>query len=269
MKPIQLKREIEGQLTNENWITSFDREQETLRITDKRVDKGVTINLGNLSSKFQDDKEKALKETVAAVNEGMRLLTEEVPLAGNEKNIMPVIRSTSFPTESKDGKKLMFSEHTAETRIFYAVDQGKSYSLISEDMLEKEEISHKQIEEAGKFNLRALKHEMKQDQVAGNVFYFLRNGDGYEASRILNDTLLKEMKEEVEGELTVAVPHHDVLIFGDIRNEAGYDVLAQMVFQFFSEGRIPITALSFTYDNNELEPIFILAQKKPKEKKKD
>src|SRR5699024_2067893 len=123
----------------------------------------------------------------------------------------------------------------------------------------------KEIEETAMFNIRSLPYEFKKDLVANNVFYFFHSDDGYDASRILNESLLKEMARKAEGELAVATPHQDVLIFADIRNETGYDVLAQMVFQFFSEGRVPITALPFMYkDDGELEPIFILAQRKPK-----
>ncbi|WP_280769958.1 DUF1444 domain-containing protein [Salipaludibacillus daqingensis] len=269
MKPIQMKREIEAKLTNENWVTSFDREQGTLRIIDKRVDKGVTINLDNLTPKFEKNKDQALEETMKMITEGLRLLTAEVSLTGNEQHIFPVIRTTSFETETNDGRKLLHSDHTAETKIFYAVDQGNSYSLIDEGMLEKAGKTFAEIQEMSQFNVRSLTHTMREDKVAGNTFYFVSMNDGYDASRILDDVLLKKMDEKTLGQLTVAIPHHDVLIFGDIQNETGYDVLAQMVFQFFSQGRIPLTALPFMYENGELEPIFILARKKPKETKKD
>ncbi|UCZ52321.1 DUF1444 domain-containing protein [Bacillus shivajii] len=264
MKPIQIKRAIESKITDENWVTTFDREKETLRIVDKRYDKGVTLNLTALKEKFQEDEKKAVEQTMANVSEGLRLLNTTIKVKGNEKNLYPVIRSTSFPTELEDGRKLLYKDHTAETRIFYAVDQGASFSLIDEETLKNEEKTFKEIEEAALFNVRSLKNPMKQDEVAGNIFYFLNNDDGYDASRILNETLLKEMKTKVSGDLAVAVPHQDVLIFADIRNEVGYDILAQMVFQFFSEGRVPITALPFMYENEDLEPIFILAQRKPK-----
>jgi uncharacterized protein YtpQ (UPF0354 family) len=58
------------------------------------------------------------------------------------------------------------------------------------------------------------------------------------------------------------VPHQDVLIVADLRNEIGYDIIAQMTMKFFFEGRVPITALSFMYENKELEPIFILGKKR-------
>ena len=62
--------------------------------------------------------------------------------------------------------------------------------------------------------------------------------------------------------MAVAVPHQDVLIIADLRNEVGYDVLAQMTMSFFTNGLVPITALSFMYENGKLEPIFIMGKNK-------
>ncbi|WP_096189772.1 DUF1444 domain-containing protein [Evansella halocellulosilytica] len=268
MKPIQIKRAIENEINNEHWITKFDREKETLRIVDKRFDKGVTLNLTALKDKFKEDESNALAETMNYVTEGLKLLHEKVQVKGNEKNVYPVIRSTSFPTELEDGKKLVFTDHTAETRIFYAVDHGASFSLIDEETLNQEGKTLKELQETALFNVRSLNYNMKKDEVAGNVFYFVNADDGYDASRMLNESLMREMEKKVSGEFAVAVPHQDVLIFADIRNEVGYDILAQMVFQFFSEGRVPITALPFVYEDGEFEPIFILAQRKPKDSTK-
>src|SRR5699024_818971 len=72
------------------------------------------------------------------VQESLRIMNENHELSGKEKNIYPVIRATSFPLEMKTGDKLVYKDHTAETRIFYALDLGKSYRLIDETMLEKE-----------------------------------------------------------------------------------------------------------------------------------
>ncbi|GAK02862.1 hypothetical protein JCM19037_1129 [Geomicrobium sp. JCM 19037] len=102
------------------------------------------------------------------------------------------------------------------------------------------------------------------DEVAGNRFYFMNTNDGYDASRILNEAWLKQIASEMTGEAVFSVPHQDVLIAGDIQNDQGYDVLGQMTFQFFNDGRVPVTALPFAYRDGVLEPIFILARKKPK-----
>lgn len=133
-------------------------------------------------------------------------------------------------------------------------------------MLNSLQLTADQAKEIARFQVRKLPVSLKEDQVAGNVFYFLNENDGYDASRILNEAFLKEMKEKIEGDMTVSVPHQDVLIIGDIRNETGYDVLAQMAMHFFTEGKVPITSLSFVYETGVLEPIFIMAKNRaPKE----
>ena len=129
-------------------------------------------------------------------------------------------------------------------------------------------LTAEQVQEIAKFQVKKLKTAVKEDHVAGNVFYFLNENDGYDATRILNETFLKDMKKKVQGDMTVSVPHQDVLIIGDIRNETGYDVLAQMAMHFFTNGKVPITSLSFVYENEALEPIFILAKNRP-EKEND
>lgn len=265
MKPIEIKRELEKNLQHENWTLSYDRDNDTMRIVDDRVDKGITVRLGNLTEKFKEDKQAALESTTAKIKEGMRLLVEKADLNGKEKSIYPVLRTPDFGT----GKELLSDEHTAETKVFYAVDEEASYTMIDREMMEQSGKTAEEIRETAQFNIRALSSDFRQDEVAGNKFYFLHAGDGYEASRILDEQLLKNMEQKIHGDMAVAVPHHDVLIIADIRNETGYDVLGQMTFQFFSEGHVPLTALPFLYENGELEPIFILARKKPKSTKKD
>src|SRR5699024_3716700 len=113
---------------------------------------------------------------------------------------------------------------------------------------------------------RSLSTDYKQDHVADNDFYFVAKQDGYDASRILNEVFLEEMKEKANGDLAVCIPHQDVLMFADIQNETGYDILAHMTMKLFVGARIPITSLPFIYENKKPEPIFILAKNKPKKK---
>ncbi|PYZ97163.1 DUF1444 domain-containing protein [Alteribacter lacisalsi] len=266
MKPIAIKRLLDEELKNDPFITSYDREKEVYRIVDKETKKGITVSLSPLSDKFKKDEKQALDEVLHYIREGVAALTAKVRIKGNESRIFPVIRPTSFTEETADGDRLVTKEHTAESRVYYALDLGKTYVLMSEAHLAEEGVTEKHVEEAALFNLRSLKHTVKTDMVAGNTFYFINTNDGYDASRILNDSLLREMDEKTEGQLTVSIPHQDVLIFGDMRNERGYDVLAQMAFSFYAKGTSPITALPFMYDDGELEPVFILAQRKPKDK---
>ncbi|WP_337019632.1 DUF1444 domain-containing protein [Oceanobacillus massiliensis] len=263
MTSFKLKKILEERLSNENYNTSFNRDTDTFRIEWKESKQGISITLPNMIVKYNERGETAIDELEEHIKEALRIMDEEHHLSGMEKNIYPVLRSPSFPTETKAGAKLVYKDHTAETRIFYALDLGKSYRLVDEELLQEEGWTVSRINEIAAFNVRSLSREPKHDRVADNDFYFVATQDGYDASRILNEVFLEEMKANAKGDLTVAVPHQDVLIFADIQNKMGYDILAQMTMKFFAEGRIPITSLPFIYEDKKLEPIFILAKNKP------
>lgn len=262
----QMRKILEERLQDPSRKFIFNRDTSELRIENIENKKGIIIAIPAVISKWKEKKEAAIDDIVFFVNEGLKAMTTEVTLTGKEKDIFPVMRSTSHETVKKDGIKLVYDDHTAETRIFYAVDLGNTYRIIDEEMLEKEGWDANRVREIAKFNLRSLPTPLKKDTVADNDFYFLNTNDGYDASRILNETFLKEMEEKVEGKLVISIPHQDVLIFADIKNDTGYDVLAQMTMSFYTNGRIPITSLSFYYEDGKLMPIFIMANNRPKRK---
>ncbi len=262
MDSIKMKRELETRLAGKDRAIAYDREKDQLRIESKLVNKGITISLAGIVAKWHADKEKAIDEVVYYVEEGLRAMEDTVKLTDHEKKIFPVIRSTSFPKEAEEGVPFLIDEHTAETNIYYAYDMGNTYRLIDSRIMEKEGWQPNRIKEIALFNVRSLSTPLKEDQVAGNSFYFLNTNDGYDASRILNKGFLHDVEMKIAGTMVVAVPHQDVLIIADIRNDRGYDILAQMAMSFFANGHVPITALSFLYENGEFEPIFILGKNK-------
>lgn len=261
----QFRKEIESRLKREGWTITYDHKEAALRIVDDALKKGVTLRLRPLLAKWERKEYDSIDEAIRYVKVGLEAMKQKPEIEGNEKRIFPVIRSTSFPTKTKDGDKLLTTDHTAETRVYYAIDMGESYTLIREKDVERSRYRKKDVHEIALFNLRSLEQPLKEDVVAGNSFYFLRAKDGYDASRVLDTSLLERMAKQATGQLALAIPHQDVLIFADLVNERGYDVLAQIALQFFGEGRVPVTALPFLYENGELEPIFILAQRKPKQ----
>ena len=263
MTSLKLKKILEDRLANPYYHISYNREKDTFRIEWKESMQGMTISLSNVIVKYNQRGTIAIDELEGHISEALRIMNEVHNLKGMEKHIYPVIRSTSFPTKTKAKTRLVTKDHTAETRIYYALDLGKSYRLIDEQMLEKEQWTRERINEIATFNIRSLPYEYKTDRVADNDFHFVAKQDGYDASRILNEAFLEEMKANSKGELAIAVPHQDVLIIADIQNKMGYDILAQMTMKFFTDGRIPITSLPFIYEDKKLEPIFILAKNRP------
>ncbi|MEK4230372.1 DUF1444 domain-containing protein [Solibacillus sp. FSL H8-0538] len=265
MESPQLVAELKKRLGEELFDWSFDEKTDKVRLDHKTLGQGMDISLPEILAKYTTKKEAAIEEVVYTIEQTFRAMAREQSEGFVDLSLMyPIIRSTSFPQQSNEGHVFVTTDHTAETRIFYALDLGTTYRLIDESMLPKLNVTADQIREAARFSVKKLPTVTKRDEVRGNVFYFLNHNDGYDASRILNDTFLKEMAAQIEGDMTVSVPHQDVLIIGDIRNEVGYDVLAQMTMHFFTVGAVPITSLSFVYENGEFEPIFILAKNKVK-----
>ncbi|QQB60473.1 DUF1444 domain-containing protein [Staphylococcus equorum] len=260
MNVFQMRDKLKDRLSKPEVKFTFNREDETLRIS--RVDngKGVTVKIATIVAKYKEQKENIVDEIVYYVEEAIEQMKGEGLSEVNSAQIMPVLRSPSFDKKDKDGNAFVIEEHTAETNIYYVVDLGKSYRLIDEKMLESMKLSKQQLKEMALFNVRKLDNKYTTDEVKGNIFYFINSNDGYDASRILNTTFLNEIQDQCEGEMLVAVPHQDVLIIADIRNKTGYDVMAHLTMEFFTKGLVPITSLSLGYDKGHFEPIFILGK---------
>ncbi|MBF2475872.1 DUF1444 domain-containing protein [Listeria seeligeri] len=263
MTTLKMKERLEKELRAPNRKFSYNRDNDTLLVTE--ADKKVTLTIPQIIANYENDGEAAIQKIVYYVEEGFRAAVGDVALKNNMTRIYPVVRATSFPNKTKAGGVLLAEEHTAETQIFYAFDLGKSYRFIEASMLQEEGLTQEEIRAAAFQNLGKLEIPLKQDSVNGNDFYFVRTNDGYDASRLLNQLFLEEMREKLTGEMVLAVPHQDVLIIGDIHDNTGYDVLAHMTMDFFADGLVPITSLPFVYNNGKLEPIFIMAKNRLKE----
>lgn len=269
MNVFQMRDKLKARLNHLNVDFKFDREEETLRIYRTDNHKGVTIKLNAIVAKYEEQKDKIIDEIVYYVEEAIAQMGDHSLEKMENIKIMPVVRATSFDKKTKEGHSFIYSEHTAETNIYYALDLGKSYRLIDESMLKTLNMTEQQIKEMSLFNVRKLKNKYSTDEVKGNIFYFINSNDGYDASRILNTSFLNEVQEQCEGEMLVAVPHQDVLIIADIRNKTGYDVMAHLTMEFFTKGLVPITSLSFGYDKGHLEPIFILGKNNKQKRNPD
>ncbi|MCY1620161.1 DUF1444 domain-containing protein [Staphylococcus pettenkoferi] len=260
MNVFQMRDKLKSRLKHLDVKFSYDREEETLRIYRTDNHKGVTVKLQSIVAKYKEQKEDIVDEIVYYVEEAISQMGGTALEDLDDIKVIPVMRAPSFQKENNEGTPFVYEEHTAETLTYYALDLGKSYRLIDEDMLKELQITKQQLKEMALFNVRKLDNPYKTDEVKGNIFYFVNSNDGYDASRILNTRFLNEFEQQCEGEMLVAIPHQDVLIIADIRNKTGYDVMAHLTMEFFTKGLVPITSLSFGYEEGHLEPIFILGK---------
>jgi uncharacterized protein YtpQ (UPF0354 family) len=264
MDRTELRKMLEHRLNAKGRTFHFDHKKDSVRVEQDTNGKGVTLSMNELLRRFEEKGPDALEQTILAIDRGLEAMDGSPHLKGNEDRIFPVIRSASFPNQTEDGRTLVSREHTAETRIYYALDLGDACRLIDTHFLEQEGVDEQALTEFATFNLSALPTKIKKDIVRNNAFYFINMNDGYDASRLLNRKLVMDMRAKAKGDLTVAIPHQDVLIFGDIVNPEGYDILAQMTMKFYTTGNLRITMLPFIFNEKEaLEPIFIMANKRP------
>lgn len=253
---LQLLKEGLGEM---DWEYSLDEEH--LRIHNlSKEEVGLQVSLHSVLSRLEKGKERVqLEETARKAIEILKANLKPKTLKGNEQQIFPVLRSRSHPQETKEGKALYTQAHTAESQIFYALDLGDTYVLIDEQMASDSGYGLSDVKQFALTNLKRLDTSSKQDEVAGNFFYLFGQPDGYAASRVLNDELLNFMKRKIDGQMGIAIPHQDVLIIADIRNEIGYKVLAKLNMDFCVKGDIPISPLPFIFtEGNVLEPIMIM-----------
>ncbi|MDQ0338998.1 uncharacterized protein YtpQ (UPF0354 family) [Caldalkalibacillus uzonensis] len=268
MNSQEIRQALEKESQKRGWQTRWDRDKEKLEVRFDEAHAPFEVSIPRVVSRIRQEKadpQQVLNDMIRQIQIVVEAAKqrETLSLTGKDEYVYPVMRSTSFPVETSDGKALVYAEHTAESRIFYALDLGQSYTLIDTGLLEEAGWSQQELKEKALFNLRGLTQEAKLDVVAGNHFYFISPGDGYGASRILNHSLLQMYAQKAKGEFCLAIPHQDVLVMADIRNDDGYDILQQLTLAFYRQGDMPITMLPFQYKDGQMEPIFILAKRKP------
>lgn len=234
-----------------------EKDDKHLQITDMKTKQRLQIKGKTFESKVNEQGlEQVLATYTAFLKDWQQVLNEPVEIRLD--CVFPCIRPKSL-LQSKAGKELQWFSHTNETIIVLALDQGKGYKLLRKKEVENTSLSPDEWLEKSKSNLSKLPYSVKKQTVAENDFYFFHQNDGYDASRILLESLWLQEVGEAREKLTLSIPHQDVLIVAKINNDEGLQILAKMTMEFYTEGRSPITSFSFHYPDGqaELEPIFI------------
>ena len=166
----KMRKILEERLADESRKFSYDREKSELRVENIHTKKGVKVSLPPIIANWEKNNDSAIDEVVYFVSEGLNATSVTVNLTGNEKDIFPVIRSTSFPKKTKEDVSMITDEHTAETRIYYAVDMGNTFRLIDENMLKNDGWDHDRLKETARFNVRSLPSPLKKETLHKMIF---------------------------------------------------------------------------------------------------
>ena len=183
---------LKKRLPSEHFDWDLDLKFDKVRLEHKLLKKGMDISLPEIISRYNMKKDAAIDEIVYTIDETFKAMEREQKDGfQGEIKIYPVIRSTSFPEETSNGHRFIMKDHTVETRIYYALDLGTTYRLIDNSMLEAMELTETELMESALFRVRSLPTSMKKDEVDGNIYYFVNNNDGYDASSNIEHSIFK------------------------------------------------------------------------------
>ena len=119
--------------------------------------------------------------------------------------------------------------------VIYAVDRPQSTSVLTADVITGLGLSHFDVRTLGLKNLRRLLSDLEIVRQA--EFYELNcENSVYLAGALLLDGIWEEAAAKVEGDVVVAVPSRDVLLFSGTSNPAGLTQLRQATDSVFSGG---------------------------------
>ncbi|MGG1661256.1 DUF1444 family protein [Brevibacillus sp. NRS-1366] len=191
-------------------------------------------------------------------NPSYRPELQALKLIGQEQKVFPVLRHASLI--NKNPERWVAKPHTADTFLLYALDLGEGYTLIERSLLTDAPWSEEQLHQNAMENLQKLPFQVKTQEVAGNRIHFISPSDGYAASRILLDPVIRQFDAAKQGDsLGVAIPHQDVLIIADMVGDAGANLLARLTYDFASKGQVPISVLPFYWEDGELTPFLVVS----------
>ncbi|ATO47734.1 DUF1444 family protein [Brevibacillus laterosporus] len=257
----RVKELLEKELPD-GWSCLLDGEQIKLQAVIEGEIHERSISLQTLYKQVEaqpDNRRELLYRYIQHIMAAVKGATETSKLTGNEQRVYPVLRHSSFFDHPR-AKTLVTHPHTVETTIAYALDREDGYVLLDEKMLQQAGWTQEKLHDLAMDNLEASPYTIKSDQVGEHVLYFLNSQDGYAASRILLPGILHEFEGKKTGKLIgTAIPHQDVMIIGDLANDKGAQLLAQVTHHFASKGDVPICPLPFIYQQGELETYLVVS----------
>lgn len=127
MERNELRRYLESHF-NEEYRTSYDRENEVLRVERKSDRFGVNIRLAPIVAKAKTRGTVAVDEVIEYIESAMKA-DDQISLTGNEDAIYPVIRSNSFSKTTKKWRSTCIHPAHGRDRDFLCAGPWKRISV--------------------------------------------------------------------------------------------------------------------------------------------
>lgn len=141
----------------------------------------------------------------------------------DKKSIVPLIKDEqylNFGRNKQSGDLPFMNEHLAgDLWIIYAVDMPDAIESLSKENAQKLGLDVSALRPLAIENLRRILPPIEQH--GDDPMFMLTAGADYVASLILLDDLWIELKESIMGDIVVAVPGRDVLLYTSSKSSEG------------------------------------------------
>lgn len=141
-----------------------------------------------------------------------------------KQNVVAIIKDEEYVAGFHNQKDPTVREHlVADLWIVYALDSPKLTTSLGESQMKALKIAPEELRSLALTNLRNILPETEQH--GDGPWYMLTAGGDYTASLLLFDDLWSELQESVEGDIVVAVPARDVVLFTGSRSQQGMEMV--------------------------------------------
>lgn len=170
------------------------------------------------------------------------------------QRIVPVIKDSAWLEEMKlaginngleKAPEQVVDDFNDDLVIVYAEDTPTNTNYFSPNNLKDAGIDRKELRALAVSNLRRILPPVETH--SGELLSMLTAGGDYVASLLLIDEIWSDGKLTVDGEIVVAVPSRDVILFTGSRNKAGIKKLQEVASKAVAENAYSLTDQLFFY----------------------
>jgi uncharacterized protein YtpQ (UPF0354 family) len=178
----------------------------------------------------------------------------------DRQRIVPVIKDRAWLQDMQRSSgaadldqmpEQVFEDFNDDLIIVYAEDTPKNIRYVSQEGLEKAGINREALRSLAVANLRRILPPVEMR--SGPLISMLTAGGDYDASLLLLDDLWSAEKLSVDGEIVVAVPARDVLIFTGSRNAEGLKRLLELARKVVAEAPYSLSDRLFVFRDGKLQ----------------
>ena len=220
--------------------------------------KESTIFLDNAYAEYSGNphtRNEVIHRYVSALLEPGR---DDTPI--DRSRIVPVVKDRAWLTEiqasleargAKQPLEVVFEDFTEDLVIVYAEDAPRNIRYLTPKNLTELGFRKDQLRGIAVTNLR--KALPKIEVRPGTLVSMISAGGDYEASLLLLDSIWSSRKLAVEGDVVVAVPSRDQLLFTGSRNREGVVKLRELASKLARDASYRLTDRLFVYRDGRFQ----------------